>query len=55
MTKTKHEPRPPRLDSADVLAILGVAILAASIGWIYPPAGGAVVGLYLLAVANRKD
>ena len=44
----------PKLDSADILALLGVAILATSVGAVYVPAGGIVAGLYLLAVASRK-
>ena len=43
-----------KIDARDVLAILGVGILAASIWTVSPAAGGAVVGLYLLAVASRK-
>ena len=44
----------PKIDAADVLALLGVGILAASAAIVYAPAGGILVGLYLLAVASRK-
>jgi len=43
----------PKLDARDVLALLGVGILAYSAGMIYAPAGGLVVGAYLLAVATK--
>ncbi len=42
------------IDSSDLLALLGVAILAGSAGLVYAPAGGILVGLYFLAVASRK-
>jgi hypothetical protein len=42
------------IDRADILALLGVGILAASAAVVYLPAGGILVGLYLLAVARRK-
>ena len=42
------------IDSSDVLAVLGVAILAGSAALVYAPAGGILVGLYLLAVASRQ-
>jgi hypothetical protein len=44
----------PNIDRADVLALLGVGILAVSAAAVYVPAGGILVGLYLLAVAKRK-
>lgn len=44
----------PNIDAADILALLGVGILAASVAAVYVPAGGIVAGLYLLAVASRK-
>lgn len=42
------------IDSRDLLALLGVGILAGSAALVYLPAGGILVGLYLLAVAKRK-
>lgn len=47
------KPDPP-IDGRDVLALLGVGILAGSLALVYPPAGGILVGLYILAVATRK-
>lgn len=44
----------PKIDPSDVLALLGVGILAASAAAVYLPAGGILVGLYFLAVASRK-
>jgi hypothetical protein len=44
----------PKIDSADILALLGVGILATSVAAVYVPAGGIIVGAYLVLVASRK-
>jgi len=44
----------PNIDSRDLLALLGVAILATSAGVVFLPAGGIIVGGYFLLVASRK-
>jgi len=44
----------PNIDSRDVLALLGIGVLAASASIIYAPAGGIIAGIYFLAVASRK-
>lgn len=44
----------PEIDGRDILALLGVGVVAFSAWMMYPPAGGLVAGAYMLAVASRK-